>query len=106
MRLLAALAVLCLFAAPALSAQTENGSTKNVDTGNNCNMNCNGNGPCAGTGSPQNYDENGVHFGNAYKTGPQDCSGNQNGNGQSDNQQGVQGGTGPKRDGSCGNCKR
>jgi hypothetical protein len=106
MRLLAALAVLCLFAAPALSAQSENGPAKYADTGNNCKINCNGNGLCAGTGCPQNYGENAANHGNAYKTGPQDGSGNQNGNGQNGYQQGAQDGKGPKRDGSCGNCKR
>jgi hypothetical protein len=106
MRMLAALAVLCLFAAPALSAQSENGPAKNANTGNNCKINCNENGPCAGAGCPQNCCENGIHYGNAYKTGSQDGTGNQIGNGQNGNQQGAQDGTGPKRDGSCGNCKR
>lgn len=84
-RILAALGVLCLLAAPVLSAQMDNGLAKNADTGNNCKINCNG---------------------NACKLGPQDGTGNQNGIGQNANQKGARDGSGPKRDGSCGNCKR
>lgn len=80
-RLLVALGVLCLLAIPVLSAQAENGLVKN----------CN---------------ENGCQNGNACKLGPQDGTGIQNANGQIGNQQGARDGSGPKRDGSCGNCKR
>ena len=106
-RLLAALGVLCLLAAPVLSTQAGNGPSNNADQqGNNCNINCNGNGPCAGAGCPQNCNENGCPNGNACKLGPQDGTGNQNGNGQNGNQQGARDGSGPKRDGSGGNCNR
>lgn len=109
-RILAALGVLCLLAAPVLSTQMDNGLAKNADTGNNCKINCNGNGPCAGAGSPQNCNENGCQNecqnGNACKLGPQDGTGSQNGIGQNGTQQGARDGSGPKRDGSCGNCKR
>jgi hypothetical protein len=104
-RLLAALGVLCLLAAPVLSAQAGNEASNSADQGNNCNFNCNGNGPCAVAGCPQNCNENGCENGNACKLGQQDGTGNQNGNGQNGNQQRAQDGTGPKRDGCCGNCK-
>ena len=106
-RLLAALGVLCLLAVPVLSTQAGNGPSNNADQqGNNCNINCNGNGPCAEAGCPQNCNENGCQNGNACKIGAQDGTGNQNGNGQNGKQQGAQDGTGPKRDGSGGNCNR
>ena len=106
MRLLAALAALCLIVFPAVSAQAENSPIKNTDAGNGCKINCNGNGACAGTGHPQNCNENCCQNGDAYKTGPQNGAGNQNGNGQNGNQQGARDGSGPKRDGSCGKCGR
>jgi len=105
-RILAALGVLCLLAVPVLSAQTENGLMNNADTSTNCKINCNGNGPCSGAGNQQNCNEFGCQDGNACKLGLQDGTGNQNGNGQNGNQQGSRDGSGPKRDSSCGNCKR
>ncbi len=96
-RLLAALGVLCLLAAPVLSAQMGNGFAKNADS--SCKINCIG--PCAGAGCPQNCNENGCQNAGACKLGAQDGTGNQYGNGQNGIQQGAMDGSGPKRDGSC-----
>jgi hypothetical protein len=103
-RLLAALGVLCLLAAPVLSAQYGNGPSNKANQDNNCFMKCNG--PGTGTGCPQNCNENGCQNEKACKLGLQDGTGIQNGNGQNGNQQGAKDGSGPKRDGSCGNCSR
>jgi hypothetical protein len=100
-RLLAALAVLCLIAVPALSAQAENGPTKNADGSNGCKMASNGNGACPGPGCPQNWCENGCQNAGLHRTGSQNGSGNQNGHGQNGNGGGPQDGSGPRRDGRC-----
>ena len=105
-RLLAALAILCLIAIPALSAQVENSPIKNAETSNGCKINYNGNSACGGTSCTQNCNENTCQNGNEYKTRPQDGTGNRCGNGQNGNQQGARDGSCPKRDGCCGNCKR
>jgi hypothetical protein len=99
MKLLASLAVFCLLAGFALAAQNGNGPS--AGTGN-CNENCIRNCENQGTCTQQNCQgAETCQAQNCRLTGPQDGTGNQNGNGQNGNENGAQDCTGPQRNGCC-----